>query len=104
MSEETTPVYNGNLSIAVYDTNEFDAENAASIEAGNYPVILAQNGQFTKVLVPLAELAKYTHWDAKDEDAIAQRELHGQNVPIVWDGLADTGLEHKVIETETPAE
>jgi hypothetical protein len=104
MSEETTPVYNGNLSIAVYDTNEFDAENAASIEAGNYPVILAQNGQFTKVLVPLAELAKYTHWDEKAEDAIAQRELHGQNVPIVWDGFADTGLEHKVIETETPAE
>lgn len=103
-NEELTPALNGNLSIAVYETNQFSAEDAASIEAGNYPVILAQNGEFTKLYVSLDELAKYSHWDAKDEDAEAQRLEHGANVPIVWDGLTETGLEHKVIEPEAPTE
>jgi hypothetical protein len=103
-NEELTPAYNGNLSVEVYETNQFSADDAASIEEGNYPVILAQNGEFTKLHVPLSELAKYSHWDAKDEDAEAQRLQHGVNVPIVWDGLTETGLEHKVLEQETPAE
>ena len=103
-NEETTPEYKGNLAIAVYQTNNFGADDAASIEAGNYPIILAQNGVFTKMYVPLTELAKYSHWDAKDEDLEAQKLQHGENVPIVWDGLEETGLEHKVIEPAPAAE
>jgi hypothetical protein len=103
-NEETITEYKGNLVVAVYETHNFSADDAASIEAGNYPVILAQNGEFTKLYVPLSELAKYSHWDAKDDDAEAQRLEHGVNIPIVWDGLTETGLEHKVVEQETPAE
>ena len=48
-------------------------------------------------------MSNYGIFDALDEDAAAQHELHGPNVPIVWvraenGGMTETGIEHKVIE------
>jgi hypothetical protein len=94
----------GNLNIAVF-TNEaevksFSEEQLAKIAEGQYPIVLAKDGKFELKYITAEEMVNYSHWDAKDEDAAAQHELHG-NTPIVWDGT-ETGLEHKVLET--PAE
>jgi len=103
-------VYTGNLNKNVYQTVDFSEIEIAQIEAGQFPILLAQGGAFTKKYVTEAELAKFSHWDALEADKIAQKEIHG-NLPIVWEycpenGMIATGLEHQVIETpsETPAE
>ena len=103
-------VYTGNLNTNVYQASDFPESEVAQIEAGQFPILLAQSGTFTKKYVTEAELAKFSHWDALEADKIAQKEIHG-NLPIVWEycpenGMIATGLEHQVIETpaETPAE
>lgn len=98
---ETT--YNGNVALQRFEEQLSEADRA-SVENGQYPLILAQNGVFTKIHVSIDDLPKYSNWDAKDEDAAAQRELHGMNLPIVWESngveMIPTGIEHKVIEQE----
>jgi hypothetical protein len=95
---------NGNLNIAVFvdETNpiSFNEEQTTKMSEGLYPIVLAKDGKFELKYITTEEMGNYSHWDAKDEDAAAQRELYG-NAPIVWDG-SETGLEHKVFET--PAE
>jgi hypothetical protein len=96
--------WNGNLSIAAYGIKDFSAEEAVKIEAGEYPIILARDGVFTKKYITVDELNHYTNWDALDADVIAQRELHGSSVPIVWEanpegGMYETGLEHKILSS-----
>ena len=101
---ERDPIYYGNLDIEIFKQDLSD-EDRASVDNGQYPVILAQHGEFKKIHVVESELKWYTNWDAKDEDAIAQRELHGKILPIVWEcsenGMIPTGIEHKVIEKES---
>lgn len=87
----------------IYAELSFSEEDTAKIAAGEYPLILAKDGAFTKLYVSEAELDDYGIFDALDADAEAQHELHGQNLPIVWvkgedGGMHPTGLEHKVIE------
>jgi hypothetical protein len=102
-------VYTGNLNVNAYQAGDFSEAEMAQVGAGQFPILVAQNGTFTKKYVTEAELAKFTHWDALEADKLAQKEIHG-NLPIVWecgpDGMIATGLEHQVIETpaETPAE
>ena len=103
-------VYTGNLNINVYQAADFSEVEMAQVGAGQFPILVAQNGEFTKRYVTEAELPKFSHWDALEADKIAQKEIHG-NIPIVWEyssetGMIETGLEHQVIEapSETPAE
>ena len=103
-------VYTGNLNTNVYQVSDLSEAEMAQVGAGQFPILLAQSGTFTKKYVTEAELAKFSHWDALEADKIAQKEIHG-NLPIVWEyctenGMIATGLEHQVIETpaETPAE
>jgi hypothetical protein len=98
-------VYTGNLNTSVYQAIDLETSEIAQVEAGQFPILVAQNGQFTKRYVTEAELPKFSHWDALEADKIAQKEIHG-NLPIVWEcsenGMIETGLEHVVIEA--PAE
>jgi hypothetical protein len=88
----------------VYNELRFNEEDTAKIAEGQFPLILAKDGVFTKLYVGESELNNYGIFDALDEDADAQHELHGPNVPIVWvaaedgSGMTETGIEHKVIE------
>lgn len=87
----------------VYTDRTFNEVENAKIAEGQYPIILAKDGVFTKLYVNEVELNNYSIWDALDADADAQHELHGENIPIVWQqngegGMFDTGLQHKVIE------
>lgn len=94
-------VYNGNLKSVIFTEAGLNEIELAKIANGEFPILVAQNGVFTKRYVSEAELAKYSHWDALQSDKDAQREIHG-NLPIVWecgeDGMIPTGLEHEVLE------
>ncbi len=103
-------VYNGNLNVAVFNQIELSEAEMAQVSAGQFPILLAQEGVFTKKYVTEAELPKYSHWDALQSDKDAQKEIHG-NLPIVWecgeDGMIPTGLQHEILEPpteEAPAE
>jgi len=79
----------------------FSTEDSEKIAEGQYPLILAKDGVFTKLYVSDVELNNYGIFDALDEDVAAQRELHGQNLPIVWvraeeGGMHPTGFENKI--------
>ncbi len=86
------------------ETHLFDVNEAEKIAEGQFPLILAKDGVFTKLYVSESELSNYGIFDALDADVAAQYELHGQNIPIVWvraedgSGMTPTGIEHKVIE------
>lgn len=87
----------------IYAELPFSEEDTAKIAEGQYPLILAKDGVFTKLYVSESELDNYGIFDALDADVDAQHELHGQNLPIVWvkgedGGMHPTGIEHKVIE------
>lgn len=87
------------ISIAVYSDKEIFSEDIlAKINNGEYPVILAKDGKFDLLFLSEAQLAEYSHYDALDEDAAAQREKFGQNIPIVYDGFDTGGIPYKVIE------
>jgi hypothetical protein len=91
----------------LYTENGFSPEDTAKIAEGEFPLILAKDGVFTKLYVSESELNNYGIFDALDADADAQHELHGPKVPIVWvvaedGGMHPTGFEHKVLEA--PAE
>jgi hypothetical protein len=93
----------------VYSESIFSGEDAEKIAEGQYPLILAKDGVFTKLYVSEAELNNYGIFDALDEDIAAQHELHGQNLPIVWvrseeGGMTPTGIEHKISEPTEPTE
>ncbi len=103
-------VYNGNLKAIVFNENDLNETEMAQVAIGQFPILVAQNGVFTKKYVSEADLVKYSHWDALQSDKDAQREIHG-NLPIVWEcgenGMIETGLEHQVLEApteEAPAE
>lgn len=88
----------------VYAQLSFNEADTAKIAEGQYPIILAKDGAFTKLYVNSTELNNYSIWDALDADAEAQHELHGENIPIVWQadgegGMFETGMQHKVIES-----
>ncbi len=92
---------------SVYTELSFSNEDTAKIAEGQYPLILAKDGVFTKLYVSESELDNYGIFDALDVDVEAQHDLHGPNVPIVWvrgedGGMTPTGIENKVIEN--PAE
>ena len=85
----------------IYTEPSFNEEDAAKIAEGQFPLILAKDGTFTKLYVSDADLDNYGIFDAKDEDIAAQREIHGPNVPIVWvravgGGMHPTGFEPKL--------
>jgi hypothetical protein len=85
----------------IYTESIFNGEDSEKIAEGQFPLILAKDGVFTKLYVSDAELNNYGIFDALDEDVAAQRELHGKNLPIVWvraeeGGMHPTGFENKV--------
>ena len=87
----------------IYTELEFSTEDTQKIADGQYPLILAKDGVFTKIYVSDSDLDNYGIFDVLDTDATTQRELHGLNVPIVWvkgeDGsMTETGIEHKISE------
>jgi hypothetical protein len=85
----------------IYNEPFFNEEDTAKIAEGQFPLILAKDGVYTKLYVTDAELDNYGIFDASDEDVAAQRELHGNGVPIVWvraedgSGMTPTGIEPK---------
>jgi hypothetical protein len=90
----------------MYNEQRFNEEDTAKIAEGQFPLILAKDGVFTKLYVTNEELDNYGIFDALDEDVAAQRELHGQNLPVVWvrgenGGMHETGFEHKIAEEPT---
>ena len=90
----------------VYTSLQFSEEDSAKISEGQFPLILAKDGAFTKLYVSESELDNYGIFDALDTDVLAQSELNGPNVPIVWvraeeGGMTPTGIEPKV---EQPTE
>jgi hypothetical protein len=85
---------------SIYTEPLFNAEDSAKIAEGQFPLILVKDGVFTKLYVSDSELNNYGIFNAKDEDVDAQRELHGQNLPLVWvradeGGMYPTGIEPK---------
>ena len=88
----------------IYNETGFSSEDTAKIAEGEFPLILAKDGVFTKLYVSEDELTNYGIFDALDSDAEAQEQLHGPKVPIVWvaaedgSGMHPTGFENKVIE------
>jgi hypothetical protein len=90
----------------IYVELKFSTEDTEKIAEGQFPLILAKDGVFTKLYVSDADLNNYGIFDALDEDVAAQRELHGQNLPVVWvrgenGGMHETGFEHKIAEEPT---
>ena len=89
---------NGNLSMGLYTgaAEHMSDVDKASVLAGNYPIILAQNGVFTKKYITESEFVNYNHWDAMAGVIDEQWNLHGYAVPIVQecneDGAVDTGM------------
>jgi len=90
---------NGNLTKGLYDNsveymNDVDKE---SVSAGNYPIILAQGGVFTKKHITESEFINYNNWDAIISMRDEQWGIHGYAVPIVQesneDGAIETGIE-----------
>ena len=89
----------------MYSNLQFSEEDTTKIAEGQFPIILAKDGVFTKLYVSDEELNNYGIFDALDEDVFAQHELHGPNLPIVWvraegGGMHPTGFENKVFEEE----
>ena len=87
----------------IYTELQFNTEDTQKIAEGQFPLILAKDGVFTKLYVSDAELDNYGIFDALESDVIAQRELHGQNLPIVWvraegGGMHPTGFENQIRE------
>lgn len=87
------------------EKSQFSQEDSDKIDEGQYPIILAKDGVYTKLYVTDDELNSYGIFDAQDEDVVAQRELHGPHVPIVWvraegGGMHPTGFEPKVLSSE----
>ena len=86
---------------SIYTEPLFNEEDSAKIAEGQFPLILAKDGVYTKLYVTDAELDNYGIFNATDEDVVAQRELHGQNLPLVWvraedgSGMYPTGFEPK---------
>ena len=85
----------------IYVELKFSTEDTEKIAEGQFPLILAKDGVFTKLYVSDAELDNYGIFDALESDVIAQRELHGQNLPIVWvkaedGGMHPTGFENQI--------
>jgi len=84
----------------------FSEEHQTKIAEGQYPIILAKDGQFQFLYISENDFELYSHFDATDEDAAVQHEQHGVAVPIVYDGFDTGGIAHKVMEApseETPA-
>ncbi len=81
----------------------FSANALVQIAEGKYPVILAKDGKFEYILCSEAELENYCMFDALDEDASAQWEMHGF-APIVYDGFDTGGISFKVLEAPTESE
>jgi hypothetical protein len=88
----------------MYNEQRFNEEDTAKIAEGQFPLILAKDGVFTKLYVTNEELDNYGIFDALDSDVDAQQELYGLNVPIVWvraedgSGMHPTGFDHKIFE------
>jgi muconolactone delta-isomerase len=87
----------------MYTSLQFSEADTAKIAEGQFPLILAKDGSFTKLYVSESELDNYGIFDALDSDVEAQRELHGENLPIVWvtaegGGMYPTGFESQVRE------
>jgi muconolactone delta-isomerase len=88
----------------IYTESQFSTEDTEKIAEGQFPLILAKDGVFTKLYVTNEELDNYGIFDALDSDVDAQQELHGLNVPIVWvraedgSGMHPTGFDHKIFE------
>ena len=87
----------------IYNENGFSPEDAEKIAEGQFPLILAKDGVFTKLYVSESELSNYGIFDALDTDVDAQHELHGPKLPIVWvraeeGGMHPTGFENQVRE------
>ena len=87
----------------IYSESGFSAEDAEKIAAGQFPLILAKDGVFTKLYVSDVELDNYGIFDALQTDVVAQNELHGPKVPIVWvraedGGMHETGFDNQVRE------
>jgi hypothetical protein len=90
---------NGNLSKNLFDgaSQIMLDEDKANVLAGNYPIILAQNGVFTKKHITESEFNKYDSWDAIISTRDEQWGIHGYAVPIVCEcdenGAMETGIE-----------
>ena len=90
---------NGNLTKGLYDNSidYMNDEEKANVLAGNYTIILAQNGVFTKKHITESEFIKYNNWDAIISMRDEQWGIHGYAVPIVQEcseeGVIETGIE-----------
>jgi hypothetical protein len=90
---------NGNLTKGLYDNSVeyMNDVDKASVSADNYPIILAQNGVFTKKHITEAEFINYNNWDAIISMRDEQWGIHGYAVPIVQEcnenGVIETGIE-----------
>lgn len=98
--EETN--YGGNLNVEFYSFVELSEEEVNQIQSGQYPIILAKGGVFTKTYCTAEDLSRYSHWDALDSDIAQLFETYGEGLPIVWEwnpegGMFETGLQHKEI-------
>jgi hypothetical protein len=90
---------NGNLTKGLYDNSVeyMNDTDKASVSAGNYPIILAQGGGFTKKHITESEFINYNNWDAIISTRDEQWGIHGYAVPIVQEcnenGVIETGIE-----------
>ena len=80
------------------ELSQFNEEDSIRIAQGEYPIILAKDGVYTKLYVSDDDLDNYGIFDATIADKDAQKELHGPHVPIVWvraegGGMTPTGIE-----------
>jgi hypothetical protein len=73
---------NNNIKIVYFCWNERKSENN-NINSENYPIILFQNDEYTKIHITESEIEKYSNLDMTFEDMQTQWALHGNAVPIV---------------------
>ena len=81
---------NGNLSTGLYENSVqfMTAEDAASVAAGNYPIIVVTEGQESKKLhITIDELSYYNNMDMTQEAKDAEWNKFGYAVPIVHDAV-----------------
>jgi hypothetical protein len=79
----------GNLTKTLFEESIIQTEHPMSdedinnINSGNYPIILFQNDEYTKIHITESEIEKYSNLDMTFEDMQTQWALHGNAVPIV---------------------
>jgi hypothetical protein len=78
----------GNLDMSIYNDSigRMNEEDAASVNAGNYPIIVIADGaEPVKLHITLEQHSNYSNINATEAFKNEQWDKFGYAVPIVWE-------------------